>query len=551
MLGDKSANPEIICIFRQQGYDELFITIPSTGKQMVTDISSTEILRLISAHINLPSPPVIAAQILKTIQNKESSLADLEIIIAADPALTSKLLRIANSAFYSLPCEIGNVNRALSILGTNVIKNIALSFVIASDLRNKTESSLNFDYFWRRSVTTAVAAELVVNLLHEKNEDIFVTALLQDIGVLIMYLNKGQEYTSALEHCILEGETNLIELEQKMYQFNHQQLSWTLLKSWGIPESIVEPVQYHHQPESAPEHYRKTCSILYVANLLSTIYSGAETAQNVRELQTKMEDLFCITADQTRTLLDTVAEKSRDILQIFEIDPGQLKPYSQMLQEANEELGKLNLSYEQLVLELKESKQKSERIANELKKANSRLEEMAFRDGLTLLYNHRYFQEILGKEMTRAKRYQNHLCLILFDIDFFKNVNDSFGHPAGDQVLINLAQAISKAVRPSDIIARYGGEEFAVILPQTNQAGMNVFAERLRRCAASMATVIKDSEVKITISCGGIHLLPEDDVTQQQFIDGADRNLFLSKKNGRNRVTTLPLASPLQEQTKG
>ncbi len=512
---------------------------------MATDISDAEILRLISAQINLPSPPVIAAQILKTIQDKESSLSDLEQIITADPALTSKLLRIANSAFYALPCAIGNVSRALSILGTNVIKNIALSFVISSDLRDKTESWLNFDYFWRRSVTAAVAGELILELLHEKNEDIFVTALLQDIGILIMYLSKGQEYTAALEQCILDGETNLVQLEQKMYQFDHQQLSWTLLKTWGIPLSIVEPVRYHHQPDHAPQEYRQTCSVLYVANLLSAIYSGAETSQNVRELHTKMEDFFNIPEDQTRTLLDNVAEKSLDILKIFEIDPGQLKPYSQMLQEANDELGKLNLSYEQLVLELKESKLKSERIATELKKANSQLEELAFRDGLTHLYNHRYFQEILGKEMTRAKRYKKHLCLILFDIDFFKNVNDTFGHPAGDQVLINLAQTISKAVRPSDIIARYGGEEFAVILPETNQAGMNVFAERLRRCAASVTTMIQDREAKITISCGGVHLSPEDDVTQQQLINAADSNLFLSKKNGRNRVTILPIASTL------
>ena len=516
---------------------------------MVTDISSTAILRLISAQINLPSPPVIAAKILKTIQNAESSLTDLEKIIAADPALTSKLLRIANSAFYALPSEIGNVNRALSILGTNVIKNIALSFVIASDLRDKTESSVNFDYFWRRSVTAAVAAELVMELLHEKNEDIFVTALLQDIGVLIMYLSKGQEYIAALEQCIINGEHNLIELEQKMYQFDHQQLTWTLLKTWGIPLSIVEPVRYHHHPELAPEKYRMTCSVLHVANLLSTVYSGTETAQNVRELQTKMEAFFGITGEQTRTLLDNVAEKSIDILKIFEIDPGQLKSYSQMLQEANDELGKLNLSYEQLVLELKESKIRSERIANELKKANNQLEELAFRDGLTHLYNHRYFQEILGKEMTRAKRYKKHLCLILFDIDFFKNVNDSFGHPAGDKVLINLAQSISKAVRPSDIIARYGGEEFAVILPETHQAGMNVFAERLRRCVASVTTMINDREIKITISCGGVHLSPEDNLTQQQFIDAADRNLFRSKNNGRNRVTTLPIESNGQKQT--
>ena len=516
---------------------------------MVTDNSSKEIQRLIGAQIKLPSPPVIAAKILKTIQTEESSLTDLEKIIAADPALTSKLLRIANSAFYSLPSKISNVNRALSILGTNVIKNIALSFVIASDLRDKTDSSVNFDYFWRRSVTTAVAAELVMELLHEKNEDIFVTALLQDIGVLIMYLSKGQDYIATLEKCLIDGEHNLIELEQKKYQFDHQQLTWTLLKAWGIPLSIVEPVRYHHQPEQAPKEYKKTCTVLYVANLLSKIYSGADTVHNVRKLQTKMEDFYGISGDETRALLDNVAEKSIDILEIFEIDPGQLKSYSQMLQEANDELGKLNFSYEQLVLELKESKIKSERFANELKKANRQLEELAFRDGLTHLYNHRYFQEILGKEMTRAKRYKSHLSLILFDIDFFKHVNDSFGHPAGDKVLINLAQMISKAVRPSDIIARYGGEEFAVILPETNQAGMNVFAERLRRCAASVTTMINGEEVKITISCGGVHLSPEDNLTQQQLIDAADRNLFLSKNDGRNRVTTLPIQSKPQKQT--
>lgn len=508
---------------------------------MVTDIPNNELQRLIGEQINLPSPPTIAAQILKTIQNKESSLNDLEKIISMDPALTSKLLRIANSAFYALPYEISNVNRALSILGTNVIKNIALSFVFAGNLRGETDSSFDFEYFWRRSVTAAVAAELVTGLLQEKDEDIFVTALLQDIGVLIMFLSKGREYVATLEQCSMDRATDLIGAERKMYQFDHQQLGCTLLENWGIPQSIVRPIRYHHEPDLAPDKDRRTSSVLYVANLLSAIYRGTETAQNVRELQTKMADFFNITADQTRTLLDNVAEKSVDILKIFEIDPGQMKPYSQMLQEANDELGKLNLSYEHLVLELKESKEKTERFANELRKANVRLKELAFRDGLTGLYNHRYFQEILGKEMIRAKRNKHSLSLIMFDIDFFKSVNDTYGHPAGDQVLINLAQAIRTAVRPSDIITRYGGEEFAVILPETNQTGLKVFAERLRRCAEAVTTISKLVVINITISCGGVHVSPHDHVTQQELINIADRGLFLSKKNGRNRVTILPI----------
>ncbi len=510
---------------------------------METDISSKEIQRLIANQINLPSPPSIAAQILNTIQNTESSLDDLEKIISADPALTTKLLRIANSAFYSLPYEVSSVNRALSILGTNIIKNIALSFVIADNFRGEAESSFDFDYFWRRSVTAAVAAELVMGMLHEKNDDIFVTALLQDIGILIMYICKGREYTSMLDQCILNGGTNLIKLERKRFLFDHQQLGRTFLENWNIPQSIVRPIGWHHEPELVPEEDRKTCSVLYVSNLLSAIYSSTETSANFQELQKNMEEFFNISASQTRILLDDVAEKSLDILKIFDIDPGQIKPYSQMLQEANDELGKLNLSYEQLVLELKESKTKSEKYADQLRIANARLEELAFRDGLTNLYNHRYFQEILGKEMARVKRYNHSLCLIMFDIDFFKDVNDAYGHPGGDQVLIKLAQAMSEAVRPTDIVARYGGEEFAVILPETNQTGLRVFSERMRRCAAAVTTILKNTPVNITISCGGVHLSPDDKITQQELILIADRGLFLSKKNGRNRVTILPIES--------
>jgi diguanylate cyclase (GGDEF)-like protein len=131
----------------------------------------------------------------------------------------------------------------------------------------------------------------------------------------------------------------------------------------------------------------------------------------------------------------------------------------------------------------------------------------------------------------------------MFDIDFFKKVNDTHGHPAGDQVLINLARAIGAAVRLNDIVARYGGEEFAVILPETNRTGLKVFAERLRRCAAAVTTVIDQHPIEVTISCGGVHLAPGDNATQQELINTADRGLFLSKKNGRNRVTVLPIES--------
>jgi diguanylate cyclase (GGDEF)-like protein len=305
-------------------------------------------------------------------------------------------------------------------------------------------------------------------------------------------------------------------------------------------------MRFHHEPSLAPPEVAKKAAVLDVANLLSVIYSDKKTPQNVRELQDKLESSFSLDSDGTRVLLDKVARQSIEILKIFEIDPGDIRPYSQMLQEANDELGKLNLTYEQLILELKDSKKKAESFANDLRLANDKLEKLAFRDGLTNLYNHRYFQEILAKEISRVHRYGRPLALLLFDIDHFKKVNDNYGHPAGDQVLVTMSEAISKAIRPSDIVARYGGEEFAVILPETNFSGMKVFAERLRRCVAALTTNIAGEAIKITISCGGAHLTPDNTVNHpSMLINTADRALYLSKKNGRNMVTVIAMSEEI------
>lgn len=493
--------------------------------------------RLIQKGINLPTLPAIAIQILNTVQDSESSMADLERIISKDPALTGKMLRIANSAYYSFPCEIKNVERAITILGTNIIKNIALSFVISKEMRGETKSFFNFDYFWRRSVTTAVAAELLQECLGEKDDEIFVSGLLQDIGIMIFYLVKGEGYVSILKDSVLQQEITLFEAEQEHFSLDHQQVGFLLLKNWEIPQSISEPLKHHHTPINAPPEYLHKSRVLQLAAMFSSIYSDNESAETFRSLCHEMKEAFDLDEEKTRALLDKVATKSIEIMKVFDIPAGQIKPYSQMLQEANDELGKLNLSYEQLVLELKESKEKAEKFANELRSANKKLEELAFRDSLTELYNHRYFQDILKQEMKRARRYKHPVSLIMLDIDHFKGINDTYGHPGGDLVLRNLGRAMQFAIRPSDVVARYGGEEFAIVLPETSQAGARVFAERLRRIAASMETTIRDKVVKITVSCGGCALSPDDTINQQQLIDCADQALYASKNAGRNRVS--------------
>ena len=152
------------------------------------------------------------------------------------------------------------------------------------------------------------------------------------------------------------------------------------------------------------------------------------------------------------------------------------------------------------------------------------------------------FQDTLSRELARASRYRSSVSLLIFDLDHFKKVNDTYGHPAGDQVLINVAKAVKKTVRPSDIVARYGGEEFVVILPETDIIGVKVFAARLRRSVEGMTTEFENLQINVTVSVGGTTFGPEQpDVTKDMLIQTADRGLYMSKENGRNQVTILPM----------
>ena len=502
-------------------------------------MDTCQLQQMIEKEITLPSPPAIAVQILNAVQKEDAALSELVKIISADPALTGKMLQIANSGFYALKNEVTSIDRALSVLGTNVIKNIALSFVIATDLRGEEKSSFDFDDYWRRSVTSAVAAELLTHQLASKNDDIFVTALLHDIGMLVIFMHKRDEYSELIQNAI-HSEKSILDLEQQNYNFNHQQVGSVLIDKWGLPKSISAPIQYHHNPDSAAEMNSETTQILYFSDLISSIYNGTDSAEKVRTLHERLAAKFTFTGEQIRSLLDDVAEKSVEIMATFAIDPREMKPYSQMLQEANEELGRLNLSYEQLVIELKQEKEKSDQLSRELQEANLRLKDLVYVDALTGLYNHRFFQESLDKELSRARRYHSSVSLILFDIDFFKKVNDTHGHPAGDQVLMNIAKEIKKTVRPSDIVSRYGGEEFTVILPETDITGVKVFAARLRRCVEGIITKVEDQQLMVTISLGGTSFSPEHtETSKDDLIQTADRALYMSKNNGRNQVTIL------------
>ena len=161
---------------------------------------------------------------------------------------------------------------------------------------------------------------------------------------------------------------------------------------------------------------------------------------------------------------------------------------------------------------------------------------LATTDGLTELYNHRYFQEQMILNIETAKRYNSHFSLILVDIDFFKKFNDKFGHQSGDAVLKQVAQTLKKNVRSTDLVCRYGGEEMSVILTNTNNEDANLTAQKLcDEVAGKIFDLANGQKEHVTISLG-VATYPQHGDAPQALIEYADKGLYKAKENGRNQV---------------
>jgi two-component system, cell cycle response regulator len=167
----------------------------------------------------------------------------------------------------------------------------------------------------------------------------------------------------------------------------------------------------------------------------------------------------------------------------------------------------------------------------------ARMERMATTDGLTGVFNHRHFQGLFDDYIARAERYGRKLSVILADIDHFKSINDTYGHPVGDVVLKKVARLMHGKARKTDVVARYGGEEFAILMEETDRAGALQMAERVREAVAGEEMRCEQGKFKCTLSLG-IATYPDDGMQKAKITECADQSLYEAKRSGRNRSVT-------------
>ena len=483
----------------------------------------------------LPSLPGAALQILQLCES-------------ADPDL---IKMTENSPFYGLRREVHTLSHALSLLGANSVRTLALSFSLVQGLRRDASEGRELPNYWRRSLISGIASRALGDWAQmPQKEELFLVSLLQDVGMLALREAFPEMYANLVEESQGRHET-LLQLEQEELECDHGEVSSWLARQWHLPEIYQLALRFSHDPDpsAVPEDSLSFVKFVALSGLLADIWVGGDTAGATNRAKAAVSESTRMSGEDLQSILERIAETQEEVSSIFEVSLGSPESTKSILDQANQALAVLSM---ETVRDAYQASVKAEGLASR----NQQLKELAERDALTGLYNRAHLDRILGKEFEWAKERGIPMSLVFLDIDNFKEINDKCGHQAGDQVLAGVAKTVSEQIRKMDTLTRFGGEELVLLLPNTDKSGAGVISERIREAVATETRGIAlVKSVHVTVSLGYATQSPEEPFDGiAEILRAADKALYQAKSAGKNRsvafsASDLASPKPLQSES--
>lgn len=493
---------------------------------------------------NLPTLPAVAMQLLEHSRNPDAEISDYIRTIKSDPAISAKILKTANSSFFGFRSKATTPERAIPMLGINTVSTLALGFSLVKSSSGSGQMARHFRSYWLQSVVQAIVAESLAQKVSKGMEsDFFLAGLMIDLGRLAMLKAIPQEYLELLESLQPE-EDELHLMEMRAFGFSHVEIGTHMMKKWDLPEQIIEAAKTHHADFSlmTDEELEQLSPVVKgaaFAAIAGDFFCGEATGKSLLRLQRLSEQFYNLDATWLEAFLGYVRVRIDAGSHLFSADSSSICDTSDLLEQANEQLSNKAMIAQ---LESSQNQEQTRQIVQEkeqLENRNRELETQALIDPLTGVFNRRFFEETLRKEIARCQRNALSAGVLFCDVDNFKKINDTWGHACGDLVLKNVARIMHDAVRTSDTLARYGGEEFVALLTGIDQEGVAVVAERIRAMVQSMDFQHDNQVVPVTVSIGGsvTSQLPGPvDQIGKQLVTMADEAMYQAKQSGKNRV---------------
>lgn len=272
---------------------------------------------LIKSAVNVSSPMVIFNELSKAVNNPETSFSDIAKIINKDSGLSGRLLKIANSSFYSFPSKIETIIQAITVIGTNQLRDLVLATTVLNSFKGIPKNLINMDLFWRHSIACGLASRTIATYRREVNVDRFyVMGILHEIGRLIIYIKVPKQAGEALHQAKAEGKL-LYVAEREVMGFNHAMVGGALMRAWKLPESLEEAVAYHHTPSKA-KHYPVEAAIVHLADIITnSLRMGSSGEYLVAPLDPAAWEIIGIPASILSSIVENMERQFTDAIQTF------------------------------------------------------------------------------------------------------------------------------------------------------------------------------------------------------------------------------------------
>jgi diguanylate cyclase (GGDEF)-like protein len=480
--------------------------------------------------VNFPSPPGVATHIIELAQDPEIEMGKVAKALSMDSALSSKVLRIANSPLYAQRRKSENLRQALVVLGLNATLTLALSFSLVKSLRGTKSNGLNYKLYWRRALLAATAARALGDAMHQSlAEEIFLAALLQDVGMLALDQSVPDLYRDGEK--LQRDHAALAEHEKKRLQADHAQVGGWLMRTWNLPERLYRAIAQSHQLELShsadPARIFDRCVAL--SGAVADLFLLEPEQRQFAETALCAERSLGLDKMAFGQVLGTIGAMIPETEAIFDSELLSKQHPELILEQARDVLMLRSLHALREINSLRASGDTASHRALEL-------EEETRRDPLTGVYNRQYLDQFLAREFDNSTRHKWPLSVAFVDLDNFKQINESFGHQAGDRVLQATARILRGNTRETDMIARHGDEKFVVVLPATDADTAHNICERIVMAFRNTGHVVGSDHAKVTVSIGcATHGTQIQFPNSNDFVKAADQALYTAKTRGRNR----------------
>jgi diguanylate cyclase (GGDEF)-like protein len=310
------------------------------------------------------------------------------------------------------------------------------------------------------------------------------------------------------------NHSKLVEIERKELDTDHAQVGGWFLRRWHLPSRLIAAVSASHELADINEPLAKSVAI---GSHVAEIWVNPKTVEATASTSKAIKALLGLSPDQLDQVLAKTAADLPEVTENLDIPVGDEAFINALLDQARDAVAELNLR----------TLQEARNIA-----AQAQL------DALTSLHNRAYLNQILEGRFDQDQKSSQPLTLTFIDIDNFKNINDTYGHHAGDAVLVSVSEVIKSAIREYDTVARFGGDEFVVLLVNTNEIMAAEIAERIRSMVAKRLHKADEGKlIHVTVSVGWATMAPGSNIlTAEELLRSADNSLYAAKTAGRNQV---------------